>query len=168
MSFGTFHLLIIWQPDCLSTSTAFKQRTPRRLRVNTQQCLYAACFKMKSCQQSVTAFLISDWPSVRMWSFIFQLMPGASIRIYRWRQMRQVQFWGDSIKSLRNFSIQKSIYINNCCQMSFSFSGYTKVDVGWGFAQDPNLGELTASPRPRSWFQRGRFAAGGKWRGGED
>jgi len=35
---------------------------------------------------------------------------GASIPIYRWRQMRQGQFGGGGfIKSLTNFSIQKSI-----------------------------------------------------------
>ena len=50
--------------------------------------------------------------------------------------------------------------------MSFSLSEYTKIDVGWGFAPDPT-GEFTASPGSASWFQGGRFAAGGKWRGGE-
>jgi len=35
-----------------------------------------------------------------------------------------------------------------------------------GASQTP-LGKLTAFPRPPSWFQGGRFAAGGKWRGGE-
>jgi len=29
------------------------------------------------------------------------------------------------------------------------------------------LGELTALPKPSSWFQGGRFVAGGEWRGGE-
>ena len=47
--------------------------------------------------------------------------------------------------------------------MSFSLSGYTKIDVGWGFTP---LWELTALPRPSSWFQGGRFAAGGEWREG--
>ena len=61
--------------------------------------------------------------------------------------------------------------------MSFSLSQYTKIDVGSGFPLDP-MGELTAlphqwvslqrSPRPPSWFQGGRFAAGGEWRGGKD
>jgi len=58
--------------------------------------------------------------------------------------------------------------------MSFSLSEYTKIDVGWGFAPDPTGGAYSAS-RPRSWFQGGRFAAGGEWkrvegrtRGGED
>jgi len=32
--------------------------------------------------------------------------------------------------------------------MSFSFSGYTKIDVGWGFAPDP-----TALPRPIAGFK---------------
>jgi len=31
----------------------------------------------------------------------------------------------------------------------------------------PHWGSLQRSPRSRSWFQGGRFAAGGKWRGGE-
>jgi len=40
---------------------------------------------------------------------------------------------------------------------------YTKIDIGWGFAAHTG-----GAPRPPSWFQRGRFAAGGKWRrGGE-
>jgi len=50
--------------------------------------------------------------------------------------------------------------------MSFSLSEYTKIDVGWRFAPDPT-GELTALPRPSSWFQRDCFAVGGEWRGGE-
>ena len=36
--------------------------------------------------------------------------------------------------------------------MSFSLSEYTKIDIGWGFDQTP-VGELTALPRPSSWFQ---------------
>jgi len=51
--------------------------------------------------------------------------------------------------------------------MSFSLSEYTKIDVGWGFALD-TTGKLTALPRPPSWFQMDRFAAGGEWRGGKD
>jgi len=44
--------------------------------------------------------------------FSFQYFPhfhaGASISIYRWRQMRHGQFWGESIKSLvLSFNIQK-------------------------------------------------------------
>jgi len=35
MSFGTFCLLILWQPYRFSTSTASKQPTPCRLRVST-------------------------------------------------------------------------------------------------------------------------------------
>jgi len=50
--------------------------------------------------------------------------------------------------------------------MSFSLSEYTKIDVGWGFASDPTGGAYSASHTP-SWFQGGRFAAGGEWRGGE-
>ena len=44
--------------------------------------------------------------------------------------------------------------------MNFSLSEYTKIDVSWRFARDP-LESLQRSPRPPSWFQRGRFAAGG-------
>ena len=44
--------------------------------------------------------------------------------------------------------------------MSYSFSEYTKIDVGWGFAPDPTGGAY----RPPSWFQGGRFAAGREWR----
>jgi len=73
--------------------------------------------------------------------------------------------WGDFIKSLQ-LSIYKNPY-NNCCQMSFSVLKYTKIDVGWGFAPDP-IGELTALPKPTSWFQQGRFAAGGEWREGRE
>jgi len=39
--------------------------------------------------------------------------------------------------------------------MSFSLSEYTEIDVG-----DPIGGAY-------SWFQGGRFAAGGEWRGGD-
>jgi len=31
----------------------------------------------------------------------------------------------------------------------------------------PHWGSLQRSPRPPSWFQGGRFAAGGEWREGE-
>jgi len=48
--------------------------------------------------------------------------------------------------------------------MSFSLSEYSKIDVGWSFVPGPT-GELTALPRPPSWFQGGRFAAGGEYRG---
>ena len=48
--------------------------------------------------------------------------------------------------------------------MSFSLSKYTKIDVDRGFTPDLT-GKLTALPRPPSWFQGGRFAVGGKWRG---
>ena len=41
----------------------------------------------------------------------------------------------------------------------------TEIDVGWCFVPDPT-GELTVLPRPSSWFQGGRFAAGGN--GGKD
>ena len=36
-----------------------------------------------------------------------------------------------------------------------------------GASPQTQLGELTALPRPPSWFQGGRLAAGGEWRGGE-
>jgi len=41
-----------------------------------------------------------------------------------------------------------------------SLTEYTKIDVGWGFAPDPT--------RAYSWFQEGRFAAGGEWMGGRE
>jgi len=44
--------------------------------------------------------------------------------------------------------------------MSFSYTEYTKIDVGWDFAPDPT-GELTALSQTPSLFQGGRFAAGG-------
>jgi len=49
--------------------------------------------------------------------------------------------------------------------MSFSLSEYTKIDVGWCIVPDPT-GELTALPETPSWFQGGRFAAGGEQREG--
>jgi len=48
--------------------------------------------------------------------------------------------------------------------MSFSLSEHTYQNRRW---LGHPTGELTALPRPPSWFQGGRFAAGGKWRGGE-
>jgi len=51
--------------------------------------------------------------------------------------------------------------------MSFPPSEYSKIDVGWGFTPDP-IGGAYNAPRPSSWFQEGRFAAGGEWCGGED
>ena len=83
--------------------------------------------------------------------------------------MRHGQFFsgGGVIKSLTNFSIQNPY--NNCAVkwvfFSLCLSEYTKIDVGWGFAQTP-LGSLQRSPRPPNWFQGGRFAAGGEWREG--
>ena len=77
---------------------------------------------------------------------------------------------GGIMKSLTNFSIQKS----NCCQMSFSLSEYTKIDVGWSMSagasivRRPHSGmSLQRSPRLPGWFQGGRFAAGGEWTVGE-
>jgi len=35
-----------------------------------------------------------------------------------------------------------------------------------GLRPRPHCGSLQRSPRPHSWFQGGRFAAGGEWRGG--
>jgi len=62
--------------------------------------------------------------------------------VYCWRQMRQEQFWGILLLFYYYFySVYKNPY-NNCCQMSFSLSEYTNIDVGWGFAPD-TVGELT-------------------------
>ena len=46
--------------------------------------------------------------------------------------------------------------------MSFSLSEYTKIDVG-----PRPIGELIALIQTPSWFQGGRFGAGGEWRGRE-
>jgi len=51
--------------------------------------------------------------------------------------------------------------------MSFSLSQYTKIDAAGASPQTP-LGSLHCSPRPFSWFQGGRFEAGGEWRGEEE
>jgi len=48
-------------------------------------------------------------------------------------------------------SVHKNPY-NNCCQMSFSLSEYTNIDVGWRFAPDPTGGAYSTPPDP-SWFQ---------------
>jgi len=76
--------------------------------------------------------------------------------------MRQGQFFG---RGLLKVSVYKNPY-NNCCQVSFSLSEYTKIDVGWGFHPRSHWESLQRSPRPRSWFQWGRFAAGREWREG--
>jgi len=57
-------------------------------------------------------------------------------------------FWGgDFIKN----SVCKNSY-NNCSQMSFFLSEYTKIDVGLGFPHTP-LGNLTALSRPLAGFK---------------
>jgi len=61
------------------------------------------------------------------------------------------------------FSVYKNTY-NNCCQLTFSLSEYTKINVGWGFAPNPTGGAYSTSSDP-SWFQGDRFVAGGEWRG---
>jgi len=60
--------------------------------------------------------------------------------------------FGGFIKSLTNFSVQKNPY-NNCYQISFSLSEYTKIDVGWGFVPDPTGGAYSAPPVPLAGFK---------------
>jgi len=91
------------------------------------------------------------------------LCAGASIPIYRWRQMHQGQFGGNFIKSLTNFSIQKNPY-NNCCQMRQQNTHQNRCRLE--LCPGPHCGSLQHSPRPPSWFQVGHFAARGKWREG--
>ena len=43
----------------------------------------------------------------------------------------------------------------------------TPKSMSAGASPQTPLGELTAHSRSLSWFHGGRFAAGGKWRGGE-
>jgi len=50
--------------------------------------------------------------------------------------------------------------------MSFP-SQNTPKSMSAGAKPQTPLEELTALPRLPSWFQGGRFAAGGEWRGGE-
>ena len=50
--------------------------------------------------------------------------------------------------------------------MNFSLSEYTKIDVGWGFAPHPTGGAYSV-PSESSWFQGGRFVAGGEGNEGE-
>jgi len=95
------------------------------------------------------------------------LTSSPSLTIFRQRQGRlslstvgdkcakDNNFGRNFIKSLTNFSIQKSILLSN----SLLISEYNKIDVGWGFAPDPTEGAYS-SPQTY-WFQGGRFAAGG-------
>ena len=58
--------------------------------------------------------------------------------------------WGDFIKSLTDFSIQKSII--NCCQMSFP-SQNTPKSMSAGASTQTPLEEFTALPQPSSGFK---------------
>jgi len=60
------------------------------------------------------------------------------------------------------FSVYKNPY-NNCCQMGFHFSQYTKIDVCWGFVPDPTGGAYSAPTDPLAAF-KGRFTAAVKYR----
>ena len=57
-----------------------------------------------------------------------------------------------------NFSVYKNPYF--CCQMSFSLSEYTKVDVAWCFALDPT-GRAYSAPLDSLWLvKKGHFTRG--------
>jgi len=61
--------------------------------------------------------------------------------------------------------VHKNPY-NNCCQMSFFLSQNTPKSMSAVASSQTPLGSLQRSPRHPSWFQGGRFAVGGEWRGG--
>jgi len=58
---------------------------------------------------------------------------------------------GDLLK-VPQISVYKNPY-NNCCQMRFSLSEYTKIDLGWGFVPDPTGGAYSAPPDPLAGFK---------------
>ena len=65
----------------------------------TQFDAEAVCM-VSNCDTNITLFDYDVYAAL--------LYEGASIPIYRWRQMRHGQFWGESIKSLiLSFNIQK-------------------------------------------------------------
>ena len=67
-------------------------------------------------------------------------------------------FWGGGfIKNL--ISVYKNPF-NNCCQMSFSLSEYTKIDVGWDFAPGPTGGAYGAGFKAAASRQEGNGREG--------
>ena len=73
------------------------------------------------------------------------------------------------VASVGGISVYKNPY-NNCCQLlsnEFFPLRNTPKSMSAGALPQTPLGELTALPRPPSWFQGGRLTAGGEWRGGE-
>jgi len=91
------------------------------------------------------------------------MCPGASIPIYRWRQigLRRGQYFkcrnfikglilSFNIRHIVNFVTDvrvEFINIHIIIAVNFFLSEYTKNDVGWGFDPDPT-GELTAISSP--------------------
>ena len=75
--------------------------------------------------------------------------------------MRQGQFGGIILK-VNKFQYTK-IHIITAVRWVFP-SQSTPKSMSAGASPHTPLAELTVLPRPPSWFQGGRFAAGGEWR----
>jgi len=60
--------------------------------------------------------------------------------------MRQGQFWEEILLKVKQISVYKNSQSNRCQMSFFYLPEYTKI------APDP-IEELTALPRPPSWFQ---------------